>query len=623
MPAPSTPPDLTPRDRPDPRRLRLVLLAGPGSDQAARQLRELMPDRLVVTTATSLAEAQLLLARGGVDGVLVDAGGLGVAAVVGELQRAAPDVAVVVCGTDPANPPTGTGADGTAFWLHEPPAGLLARGVLHAVARHRAEVWSQQLHTLLSAAPDGMVVLDPDGVVRYANKAAADLLGPSGGEDLLGRSVELPAGRQRREVELTRGGSRRLGEVRGVDVDWLGTPARLAVIQDTTEQRLVLDRLREAEKSETIGRLAGGLAHDFNNLLTVVRTSLELIETEPGLSETTCQLLGAIRNASERASTLTRQLLTFGRRSARDPGPVDLNGVVRRAADLLHRLLREDIELAVRLEPELGLVEADTGELEQVVLNLALHARDELPDGGRIAVETERRELDPAAATGLGLLPGRYAVLTVRDNGPGMAEELTASLFEPFTRPAGRARRTGLGLASSYVVADRCGGTIAVDSAPGAGTAFRVYLPATATSSQPTAPAEPVVAGRGGQTVLLVEDEPEVRRLTRMVLEREGFTVLDADGAATALAILERHGSAIDLLLTDVVMPGMNGFELADAASRRHPQIRRLFMSGYPDAPRPATARPDHLLAKPFTSAELLRRTAEALAGGHPGGHPG
>lgn len=425
-----------------------------------------------------------------------------------------------------------------------------------------------------------------------------------------------------------------------------------ATARDRTEQRLLLERSRDAGSRDAVRRISGGLAHELNNLLTAITTSLELLDPPPPGDgeelppESRRQLLRAIRGATDRATTLAAQLAALGGRGARSEEPLHLNDVVAATLDHLDRTTPESVLLQPVLHPELPLVVADRREIEQVVTALARHARDEIPDGGQVTVETSTREVGLPEATALGLLPGRYVSLAVHDSGAGLSPEAAEMIFEPFARAPGRPHHSGLALASGRAVADRCGGTITVETAPGAGTTLRLYLPAGAATvpGQPSAhplgqpsgqppgqpSARPAQTGRtatggeaavvpaprpgGSRTVLLVDDDAGPRQVTRMALEREGFTVLEADGAAAALAELERHGDRIDLLLTDVLMPGMTGFDLADVASRRYPRLRRMFLSGYPDAPRTGGTGQDVVLTKPFTTAELLRSTAEALA---------
>lgn len=409
-----------------------------------------------------------------------------------------------------------------------------------------------------------------------------------------------------------------------------------ATARDRTEQRLLLERDRDTARRDAVRRLSGGLAHELNNLLTAITTSLELLDPPPPDDgeelppESRRQLLRAIRGATDRATTLAAQLAALGGRGARSEEPLHLNDVVAATLDHLERTTPESVLLQPVLHPELPLVVADRREIEQVVTALARHARDEIPDGGQVTVETSTREVGLPEATALGLLPGRYVSLAVHDSGAGLSPEAAEMIFEPFARTRGRPHHSGLALASGRAVADRCGGTITVETAPGAGTTLRLYLPAGAATVPGQPSARPAQTGRtatggeaavvpaprpgGSRTVLLVDDDAGPRQVTRMALEREGFTVLEADGAAAALAELERHGDRIDLLLTDVLMPGMTGFDLADVASRRYPRLRRMFLSGYPDAPRTGGTGQDVVLTKPFTTAELLRSTAEALA---------
>jgi PAS domain S-box-containing protein len=422
------------------------------------------------------------------------------------------------------------------------------------------------------------------------------------------------------------------GEVRWVyergdiERDAAGRAVRVVgVVQDITERkqaeealRAAEEQLRQAQKMEAIGRLAGGVAHDFNNMLSVIigRTDVLLTVTD-FLPAALRQDLDSIHRAAERAAGLTRQLLAFSRKQVLQPRVLDLNAVVAGMAPMLRRLINEDIELAVVRGCAGALVSADPGQLEQVILNLAVNARDAMPDGGRLSIETSEIEADAAflrrhPEAG----PGRYAVLTVSDSGQGMDAPTVERIFEPFFTTKEVGRGTGLGLATVYGIVRQSGGVIAVQSAPGQGATFRVYLPRVDGPGEREAARRPDVQG-GSETVLVCEDEPELRALVRQVLEQRGYTVLEARNAAHALDIAAGHQGRIDLLLTDVIMPGLNGAELASRLER-HPGLRVLFISGYADdvlgQRTVGTGIP--LLAKPFGGAALARAVRTVLDGG-------
>ncbi|PYP59659.1 MAG: hypothetical protein DMD40_02700 [Gemmatimonadetes bacterium] len=387
--------------------------------------------------------------------------------------------------------------------------------------------------------------------------------------------------------------------------------------RDVTEQRHLEEQFRQSQKMEAVGQLAGGIAHDFNNLLTAIlgNTQLLLRELPPGDSKRGD--VEEIRKASERAASLTRQLLAYSRRQMLQPEVLDLNVVVAEMDKMLQRLIGEHIALVAVLAPDLGRVRADPNQIEQVIVNLAVNARDAMPDGGKLTVETANVDLDEAFAQAhLGSVPGSYALLAVTDTGAGMDATVRAHLFEPFFTTKEVGKGTGLGLATVYGIVKQSGGYISVYSEPGRGSSFKIYLPRIATPAD--APAGPQKSGpaRGSETVLVVEDEPAVLTLSRRALEAQGYVVLAASDPAAALRVVERHGGMIHLLLTDVVMPGLSGRELADRLTAQRPGIRVLYMSGYPgDAVVQHGTLPSGsaFLQKPFSPDGLARKVRDVL----------
>jgi PAS domain S-box-containing protein len=377
------------------------------------------------------------------------------------------------------------------------------------------------------------------------------------------------------------------------------------------------EQLRHAQKMEAIGRLAGGIAHDFNNMLSAILTYATLLKSS--VPDPLVEDLEQIRLAGERAAGLTRQLLAFSRRQILDPQPVDMNRVVADVERMVSRLIGEHIELRLTLSDPIGLVHADRTQLEQVVLNLVLNARDAMPNGGRLTLETRSIELDDEYAEAHPeTTPGTHVLLVVSDTGVGMDADTRARIFEPFftTKPAGSG--TGLGLATVYGIVKQSGGHVWVYSEPGRGTSFKIYLPLltgdTAAASAPP-PHEPVRL-TGHETVLLVEDEDVVRRAARSILERRGYAILETRSAAQALAIAEAHPGPIHLLLTDVIMPHTNGRELAGRVAAMLPNVRVLFMSGYTDATVVQNGVLDdtaHHIDKPLTPDALARKVRQVL----------
>jgi len=387
--------------------------------------------------------------------------------------------------------------------------------------------------------------------------------------------------------------------------------------RDVTDQRHLEEQFRQSQKMEAVGQLAGGIAHDFNNLLTAIlgNTQLLLRELPPGDSKRGD--VEEIRKASERAASLTRQLLAYSRRQMLQPVVLDLNVVVAEMDKLLRRLIGEHIALVTVLAPDLGRVKADPNQLEQVIVNLAVNARDAMPEGGKLTIETANVDLDEGFAQAhLGSVPGAYAMLAVTDTGSGMDATVRAHLFEPFFTTKEVGKGTGLGLATVYGIVKQSDGYISVYSEPGHGSSFKIYLPRVATPAGAAAGPQKGGPARGTETVLVVEDEPAVLSLSRRALEAQGYVVLAASDAAAALRVVERHGGMIHLLLTDVVMPGLSGRELADQLAGQRPGIRVLYMSGYPgDAVVQHGTLPtgSAFLQKPFSPDGLARKVRDVL----------
>ena len=391
-------------------------------------------------------------------------------------------------------------------------------------------------------------------------------------------------------VRARAGGWRHL-HARGVPVpggpgarEWVGTLTDVTDrVRAAADRRAAEERLRQAAKMEAVGQLAGGVAHDFNNLLTVINgySGQALKAARPG--DPHAEALAEIHAAGRRAAALTRQLLAFGRRQVLQPREVGLNGLVADLVRMLGRLLGEDVRLVTDLSPAAGAVRVDPGQLEQVVVNLCVNARDAMPRGGTLTVATDA-VARPAPDAGADGPPGRYARLAVTDTGCGMTDAVRERVFEPFFTTKGVGEGSGLGLSTVLGIVEQSGGRVEVRTAPGAGSTFAVLLPRTsaAPAAEAEAPAPRPAAPRGRETVLLVEDEPAVRRLAAAVLRRAGYAVLEAGGAAEAAGAHARAAGAVALLLTDVVMPHQSGRELADRLTRADPGLRVLFMSGYP-----------------------------------------
>jgi two-component system cell cycle sensor histidine kinase/response regulator CckA len=400
--------------------------------------------------------------------------------------------------------------------------------------------------------------------------------------------------------------------------DDLRKPVRvLGVSTDISERKSLEAQFRQAQKMEAVGQLAGGVAHDFNNLLTaILGYSNFVIETleddDPRRAD-----MREITRAAARASALTTQLLAFSRKQMLQPTVLDLNALVTDMRDMLSRLIGENVDLVTMLVPDLGVVRADAGQLEQVLMNLVVNARDAMPTGGRLSIETANVALDQAFRPDVEIQPGPYVMLAVSDSGVGMGEATRRQLFEPFFTTKAPGKGTGLGLATVYGIVKQSGGYVWVDSEPDHGATFRVYLPRTegsATIERPLTKAESVAAGIG--TVLVVEDQDPVRFLARRILENAGYTVFDAPGAQQAEAFFAAHGADVNLLVADVMMPGSSGPALFARLSSQYPALKVLYVSGYTDEMIVHHGELDpgvQFLQKPFTADALKRKVREVL----------
>ena len=494
------------------------------------------------------------------------------------------------------------------------------------------------LKAVVDSAPLAILTTDLTSLVTSWNPAATHLFGWTP-DEVLGRPLPiipadgravyegLLAGYQRAEavtnIEITR--RRKDGSL--VDVVLSGAPildvhgrplGAMGVYADITQRKQLEQQLRQAQKMDAIGQLASGVAHDFNNLLTVIggRSSLLLQTMRP--NDPARKNVELIERTGQRAAGLTRQLLAFSRKQVLALKPLDLNILVAGVTPMLRRLIGEHIEVVVVPGRDVGHVMADAGQIEQVVMNLVVNARDAMAEGGMVRIETGSQAVQEARLHSQGQVPpGQYVTLTVQDTGSGMDSATLARIFEPFFTTKSPGIGTGLGLATVHGIVHQSGGYVAVESALGRGTTFTIYLPRIAESvgvtSGPKEPAHDLI--RGTETVLLVEDDEDVRKLGSEILQRSGYTVVETGDPLDALTIAERTKGAIDLLVTDMVMPGMGGGELAKHLGTLRPELRVLYMSGYSDqipavvAQQPAPA----FLPKPFTPHELTKKVREAL----------
>jgi signal transduction histidine kinase/CheY-like chemotaxis protein len=418
-----------------------------------------------------------------------------------------------------------------------------------------------------------------------------------------------------------RDGNGRLIDVEGAvhDIQFDGKAARLAVLLDITGRRRLEEQLRQAQKMEAVGMLAGGVAHDFNNLLTIITGYSQLILNNIGPDDSNRHSVEQIMKAGERAAALTKQLLAFSRRQVLQPKVLDLNKLVTSLATMLQRLIGEDIDLRLVLPSELGRVNADPGQVEQVLMNLVVNARDAMPQGGVLTVETKNIVLDDSyVGRHISAKPGQYILLAVSDTGAGMDQATQARLFEPFFTTKGTGKGTGLGLSTVFGIVKQSGGSVEVYSEPGRGTSVKVYLPRIDQPVSLDTEAEQLRVQRGSETILLVEDDEMVRTLVRETLQREGYRILDAPGPIDAKRIADQHKGVIQLMITDVVMPKISGRDLADQLLKRRPDMKVLYMSGYTDNAvlnNGILSKEVAFLQKPFTPATLTHKVREVLEG--------
>jgi two-component system, cell cycle sensor histidine kinase and response regulator CckA len=501
-----------------------------------------------------------------------------------------------------------------------------------------------RFRALIEKATDIILVLDAEGRYRFWSPSASEALGWTA-EEKLGRVAfeSVHPDDRSRVVKffaalLATSGASESAPLRyrcqHKDGSWrqieshvrncLGDTAVGGVVvngRDVTKQRSLEEQVQQAQKLESVGRLAGGVAHDFNNLLTIILSGAEVLKQE--IAECAApepEIVEEIAAAGGRARDLTSQLLAFAHRQVITPIPLDLNALLRSCEKLLRRVLGEDVEFVVTLQPGLWLVRCDAGQLEQVVLNLVVNARDAMPRGGKLVIETSNIVVNEGHTSLFpGIQPGPHVRMAVQDSGSGMSPEVRTHIFEPFftTKPAGKG--TGLGLATVYGIVNQSGGFIRVDSEPGYGTNFEMLFPRILDATVPEKLPAPVTASQGTETIMVVEDDPQVRAVTVRSLRVGGYTVLSAKDGQEALDLGAREQGPLHLLVTDVVMPGLDGRATAEALRRRHPELRVLYVSGHTEeviSKRGVLEPGIEFLPKPFTTSSLLARVRSVLDAG-------
>lgn len=523
--------------------------------------------------------------------------------------------------------------------------GMRLKMMTELAERRRAEeilrINEQRFRSLIENSSDAFALFNPDGAILYASPSTPQVLGFTPDEFVRLNALEImhpdDHGAVKEQLKLAlkqpRVGIAVCARVRHKDHSWrwmegtftnlLDEPSVAALVnnyRDITERKEAEDALRKSEeqlrlsqKLEAVGQLAGGIAHDFNNLLTVINGYGDILMNKIK-DDALRHNAEEIKKAGERASSLTRQLLAFSRKQVLQPKVLDLNAVVTNVAKMLQRLIGEDIELVLSLNAALGQVKADPGQLEQVLMNLVVNARDAMPNGGKVVIKTENAELSGDHESHENAMQsGSFVMLTVKDTGRGMDAETQKHIFEPFYTTKEVGKGTGLGLSTVYGIVKQSGGNLWVHSEPDQGTTFNICLPRTdeaANSLESVAEQAPLPVG--DETIFLVEDESMVRKIARETLEMSGYKVIEAADGQEALDISAAYNQKIHLLLTDVVMPGMNGRDLAEKLSDLRPQTKVLYMSGYIDN-HCALAEGTKFLQKPFEPRDLMLKVREAL----------
>jgi signal transduction histidine kinase len=591
-------------------------------DLMREQLSEISGFNLTIDDAGTLETALAMVAEQHYDSLIIDLDlpdsfGL---ETLKAMRRACPDTPIVVLsGEGRRSLHAEVLRAGAQDFLNKNSTGtdLMARAMLYSLERHRSEAMRRHVERSLTENHDGVVVTDEDGVVLFVNQAALTLLGRSA-DDFIGREFGFSIQEnQALEVEIVHATERRTAELRVVPYTWNHRAAFLATLRDVTERTRLAEQLRHAQKLEAVGQLAGGVAHDFNNILTVVLSSAEIVLEEIDEKHPSRRSILDIQQAGRRAAALTRQLLTFARRHIHAPQVLDVNESVTSIHKMLERLIGEHVQIVLNLDPSPPRVVVDPDQMSQVLTNLVVNARDAMPRGGTITIRTSSTILDDAAGVFWGLAAGRYVVLSVRDTGEGMTRDVKERAFEPFYTTKKEGRGTGLGLSMVHGIITQNGGQVRVDSEPGFGTTFTMLLPVAVDPLERSRRAKSSLdALAGTERILLVEDEASVRTVASEILTKSGYIVTSVDSSQAALDVWLRRTKPFDLVLTDVVMPGMTGWALGEQIHALAPLQKIIYMSGYSHevlAQHGAATSSLTLLQKPFTRLGLLRTVRHTL----------